>query len=172
MHIPLQYRLRDNGIFPNSKLPVLLYKNALSLPFLFPGHAVKKLFSQHGWTNNWISGFFTYNHYHSNTHEVIGVVSGKTNIQLGGDNGVRLEICSGDVLIIPAGVAHKNMGKEKDIICVGGYPDGKRYDINIGSDGERPQTDKNISAVAVPSTDPIMGNNAGLLLLWRNLIAE
>jgi uncharacterized protein YjlB len=38
----------------------------------------------------------------------------------------------GDVLLIPAGVAHKNVGASIDFKCVGAYPGGKEFDINLG----------------------------------------
>ncbi|MDB4904461.1 MAG: hypothetical protein JWQ63_3742, partial [Mucilaginibacter sp.] len=33
---------------------------------------------------------------------------------------------------------------------------------------ERPQADKNISAVQFPSTDPLFGKNDGLIKIWRS----
>jgi len=63
---------------------------------------------------------------------VLGVCKGEPLLQLGGENGISLFIQQGDVLIIPAGVAHKNLGKENDLICVGAYPDGRDYDMNYG----------------------------------------
>lgn len=164
---PQLYFLKDNGIFPNSILPVLHYKNVLEIPALFPAAAVKNLFALHNWANSWRSGIFTYHHYHSITHEVLGVCKGRTKLLLGGDDGVTLEIETGDVLIIPAGVAHKNLGQEDDIVCVGAYPDGKDYDMNYGKPGERPATDENIRKVPTPETDPVYGEKNGLPKIWR-----
>jgi uncharacterized protein YjlB len=86
---------------------------------------------------------------------------------LGGEQGVTLFVEEGDVLIIPAGVAHMNLGEEKDVICVGGYPDGKDYDMNYGKKSERPATDENIASVTLPLTDPVFGKKDGLLKLWK-----
>lgn len=166
---PQQYFLSDNGTFPNSHLPVLLYKNILRLPLLFPALAIKRLFSRNGWTNNWRNGIYTYNHYHSVTHEAMAVCKGDTTLQLGGEEGTLVSISKGDVIIIPAGVAHKNIGEEQDVICVGGYPGGKDFDMNYGREGERPQTDSIIAAVPLPSTDPILGENKGLAAIWQNI---
>jgi uncharacterized protein YjlB len=71
------------------------------------------------------------------------------------------------VIIIPAGVAHKNMGKEKAAICVGGYPDGKDYDMNYGRAEERPRTDIVIGGLPIPRTDPVFGKK-GLPEIWGN----
>lgn len=124
MSLLRKYLLKDDGVFPNSELPVLFYPGILSLPPLFGAHVIGKLFQKNGWSNTWKSGIYTFHHYHSNTHEVMGVCRGETTLQLGGERGMRLTIKRGDVLIIPAGVAHKNLGAESDVTCVGAYPNG------------------------------------------------
>lgn len=164
---PEQFFIKDDGIFPNNKLPVLYYSSVLKLPRLLPAAAVKNLFQKNSWKNNWKQGIYTYHHYHSITHEVIGVVSGETLLQLGGENGILLLVQKGDVIIIPAGVAHINLGEENDVTCIGGYPDGTDYDMNYGKPGERPRTDHNIRSLQLPATDPVLGKNGPLLKLWK-----
>src|SRR5947209_5668374 len=129
---PELFFLKDDGFFPNSQLPLLYYPGVLDLPKIFSALAVRKLFQENNWSNNWKQGIFTYHHYHSTTHEVLGICKGETLLQLGGEEGITLFIQRGDVLIIPAGVAHMNLGKENDITCVGGYPEGRNYDMNYG----------------------------------------
>jgi uncharacterized protein YjlB len=165
--VEYSYVLKDNGIFPNSKLPVLLYKNVLDLPVLFPAAHVENLFKSNLWTNSWKDGIFTYHHYHSITHEVLGAYKGKVRVQLGGEDGTTVTFEKGDVLIIPAGVAHKNLDDENDIACVGAYPDGKSYDMNYGKTGERPLTDMNIEKVPIPEKDPVLGFKGGIEKYWR-----
>lgn len=162
----LQYFLKDDGRFPNSRLPVLIYKRAIKLPLLFRGRHVKNIFRQHHWTNNWRNGIYTYHHYHSNTHEVMAVIRGCTMLQLGGDHGMTVKIEKGDVILIPAGVAHKNMGREKDVICIGGYPRGKNYDMNYGKKEERPASDQKIEKVKTPGFDPVTGKKAPMHTVW------
>src|SRR5207253_241076 len=118
-YVEYAYTIKDDGTFPNSELPVLLYKGVLDLPALFPAAHVENLFKSNHWRNSWKSGVFTYHHYHSITHEVLGIYKGKTTLLLGGENGSEIAVEKGDVLIIPAGVAHKNLGNEDDIACVG-----------------------------------------------------
>jgi uncharacterized protein YjlB len=160
------YFLKDDGTFPNSILPVLLYRNVLHLPALFAAQFVKRLFKRNNWYNSWDYGVFEYHHYHSITHEVLGIYRGTTTLQLGGKKGIDLEVAKGDVLIIPAGVAHKNLGKERQIHCIGAYPDGMDYDINYGNVGERPQADRNIRKVPRPGLDPVFGNKGGINKYW------
>jgi uncharacterized protein YjlB len=166
LHI-VQYYLKDDGRFPNSELPVLHYKHALKLPRFFPAWVVKRLFRKNNWKNNWRAGIYTYHHYHSVTHEALAVIKGKATLLLGGEKGKRVKVEKGDVLILPAGVAHKNTGKEKDLICIGGYPNGKDYDMNLGKPSERPQADENIAALSVPATDPIGGKKGILPQEWK-----
>lgn len=99
----------------------------------------------------------------------MGVCRGSTRLQLGGNNGITVTIEKGDVLIIPAGVAHKNLGKEKDVICVGGYPDGNDWDMNYGREGERPGTDYNIALLPMPATDPVYGLKGSLINVWKGI---
>ena len=73
------YFVKDDGIFPNSKLPIVYYPGVLDLPKIFPALAIKRLFKENNWFNSWKQGIFTYHHYHSITHEVLGVVKGEKN---------------------------------------------------------------------------------------------
>lgn len=156
----------DDGRFPGSHLPALLYKNAVDIPLLFPATHVKNIFEGNKWYNTWDAGIFTYHHYHSITHEVLGIYFGSARVQLGDDNGPILLLEKGDVLVIPAGVAHKNLDGENDVGVVGAYPDGGDYDIKRGEPGERPHADRNIAAVRLPATDPLAGSKGGLIERW------
>jgi uncharacterized protein YjlB len=71
------------------------------------------------------------------------------------------------VIVIPAGVAHRNLGKETQIMCVGAYPEGRSYDMHVGKAGERPQADQNIFLVPIPQTDPIQGRQGNLIRIWK-----
>jgi uncharacterized protein YjlB len=165
--VEYSYLVEDDGIFPNSKLPVLLYKGVLDLPALFPAAYIENIFKDNHWSNSWKSGIFTYHHYHSITHEALGFYKGETMLQIGGEAGTKVKVEKGDVLIIPAGVAHKNLGDENDIGCVGAYPEGRSYDMNYGKPGERPLTDTNIAEVPLPERDPVLGMKGGTSEYWR-----
>ena len=167
-HVLELYNIKDNGIFPNNNnLPVIVYKRVLELPALFASNAVRKLFKKNDWKNDWKSGVFECHHYHSITHEALGVCKGATTLLLGGDSGIKLQVEKGDVIIIPAGVAHKNLGKENQITCIGAYPGGSDYDMNYGRLGERPKTDENITRVPLPAKDPVFGTKGGITLYWK-----
>ncbi|NCD68361.1 cupin [Mucilaginibacter sp. R11] len=162
-----QILLSDDGIFPNSDFPVLFYPGALHIPDSFPAKYVARIFYKHGWSNSWDAGIFEYHHYHSITHEVLGVYSGETALQLGGEQGPILTIKKGDVLIIPAGVAHKNLGAENCIGVVGAYPHGMKFNVKYGEEGERPEADHQIQLVPIPTNDPLYAKRKGLVKLWK-----
>jgi uncharacterized protein YjlB len=161
-----QYIVTDNGEFPNSILPVVLYRQVLHLPMFFASQSVKDLLLENGWGNNWRGGIYTYHHYHSNTHEALAVIKGKTRLVLGGDGGEIVKIEKGDVIIIPAGVAHRNIGEETAVTCIAGYPGGTNYDMQLGKPGERPMTDKRIEELTLPPSGPVKGINDPLLDIW------
>ena len=161
------FYLKDNGIFPNSPLPVLHYQNILDLPLLFPAKSVETLFQSNNWSNFQKSGIFKYHHYHSTTHEVMAVLKGETTLMLGGDHGIRLDIKKGDVLIIPAGVAHKNLGDQNQVRCILAYPNGTGYDMKYGEPGERPKAEDSIKHVPVPTYDPVFGAEGALFNFWK-----
>jgi uncharacterized protein YjlB len=162
------YYFKDDGVFPNSHYPALVYRNVLKFPRLTPGSRyVRTLFNENGWESAWEEGVFTFDHYHSNTHEALGIIKGETRLRLGGDNGGEISVRKGDVVIIPAGVAHRNLGAERAIICIGAYPNGCTYDMQFGKSGERPATDKNIRRVAFPGSDPVLGTSEGVINFWK-----
>jgi uncharacterized protein YjlB len=162
-----QFLIKQNGFFPNNAaLPVMLYKNALHLPEEDKEELVKELFQQNGWTNNWVDGIYNYHHYHSTTHEVLGVIQGKCTLLLGGEKGIKQKLEEGDVVVLPAGISHMNLESSDDFTCVGGYPDGGDYDMNYGKEEEHPKVDENIKKVPVPHTDPLYGKEGPLLDNW------
>jgi len=93
-----------------------------------------------------------------------------SSVRLGGDdNGKTFEVRSGDVIIIPAGVAHKNNGSSTDFQVVGAYSKGQKWDMNYGKPGERPQAERNIAQVPLHKTDPVYGRDGQLAEYWHLL---
>jgi uncharacterized protein YjlB len=164
---PHAYVLQDDGTFPGNRLPALVYGQAVALPAHDPAAAFEALFAKHGWTDSWRNGVYTFHHYHSVAHEVLGIFAGHVRVQLGGDKGVTVTAKAGDVLVIPAGVAHKNVGASDDFRCVGAYPDGTSPDMKYGKPGERPAVDRAIARVPLPQTDPVAGAAGPLVSLWQ-----
>src|SRR5580765_5121808 len=161
------YKISDNGIFPNSVIPVLLYKTPFHLSNDHSPVLMEKVFKENDWSNSWRDGIYTYHHYHSTTHEVLGVYSGSATVKFGGDKGIKQKLTAGDVVIIPAGVAHKNLGASSDFGVVGAYPNSAEWDMNYGqAKKERPQADENIARVPLPAMDPVYGAHGPLHEQW------
>ncbi|HLA44377.1 MAG TPA: cupin domain-containing protein [Aggregatilineales bacterium] len=158
----------DDGRIPNNpELPLLVYTNVLP-PSNDLTAACQMLFQRNNWGGMWVYGVYPYHHYHSNAHEVLGVVRGDASIQFGGEQGEVLHVKAGDVVIIPAGVGHCNQGHSSNFRVVGAYPPGQEdYDMCLGNPEERPQKLDNIRQVAMPPTDPVFGSSGGLLEKWR-----
>ena len=159
--------LDDDGTFPNSRLPLLLYPAAVDLADPDPAGAVETRFRANGWPGAWRNGIYGFHHYHSTAHEALGVCRGHARVQFGGASGPTIDASAGDVIVIPAGIAHKNVGASIDFMVVGAYPEGQRWDMNDGRPGERPLTDENIRRVPMPKADPISGIAGPLMQWWR-----
>nr|WKN39729.1 cupin domain-containing protein [Tunicatimonas sp. TK19036] len=162
--------LQDDGTFPNNqKLPLIIYSQVLDLSEGDAASIMESVLQANGWGNSWRNGIYTYHHYHSTAHEFIGIYRGKVKVELGGpDVGIEVEAKAGDVIVIPAGVVHKNLGASADFACIGAYPPGQNFDMNYGKESERPQADENIKQVPLPNTDPVYGNRGMLLKLWKD----
>ncbi len=114
-----------------------------------------------------MNGVFPYHHYHSTSHEVLCVIRGSASIAFGGPEGEVVEVEAGDVVVIPAGVGHKNEGSSGDFSVVGAYPRGQEsYDLRTGEAGERPEVLENIRSVPLPEADPLFGEGGPLLWRW------
>jgi uncharacterized protein YjlB len=162
---PAKLYFKDDGKIPNSKFPLLLYRNAFAERNRAGAEWLEQRFASNNWTNSWRNGIYSFHHYHSTSHEVLGIFSGTALLHLGGEQGEKVEVRAGDIVIIPAGVGHKNLGSE-NLGVVGAYPEGRSWDLNRGLEGERPMADKNIAALPIPATDPLFGKNGGLTSVW------
>ena len=157
--------IADDGVVPNSVLPLLVYRSALEI--LNEGaSAFESLFHANRWENSWRNGVFSYHHYHSTAHEVLGCYSGSAIVQFGGENGAKLNVHVGDAVLIPAGVAHKKISSRGHFAVVGAYPAGQRHDMCTGKSNERPKAVENIAQVPLPELDPVCGESGGIHQHW------
>eukprot|EP00276_Gloeochaete_wittrockiana_P017803 CAMPEP_0184349210 /NCGR_PEP_ID=MMETSP1089-20130417/32244_1 /TAXON_ID=38269 ORGANISM="Gloeochaete wittrockiana, Strain SAG46.84" /NCGR_SAMPLE_ID=MMETSP1089 /ASSEMBLY_ACC=CAM_ASM_000445 /LENGTH=233 /DNA_ID=CAMNT_0026681315 /DNA_START=24 /DNA_END=722 /DNA_ORIENTATION=- len=159
----------SDGIFPNnSKLPVILYKKAVTLEGRDPAANFERAFTKNGWGGGWRDGIFPFHHYHTTAHEVLGIFSGTATVRLGGDTtaGHTVQVAAGDVVVIPIGVAHKNLGSSSDFACVGAYPDGTQPDMNYGKPEELRKSEETMRRVRLPLNDPLSGVDGLLIQKW------
>ncbi len=159
-------RFEDDGRIPNSRLPLLLYPGALAGETGDLAGSLERRFAENGWGGGWRNGIFPFHHYHSTSHEVLGIARGSARVRFGGEKGQTVEVSAGDVVVIPAGVGHKNEGSSPDLLVIGAYPEGRDYDLCRGEPGERPRVLESIAAVPLPASDPVHGSDGPLLEQW------
>jgi uncharacterized protein YjlB len=159
-------QLEENGNFPNnSKLPVLLYKNVFGNN-VSPELIEKTLF-ENNWRGSWRNGIYSFQHYHSTAHEALGVYSGWAEVQLGGPESEIVRIEKGDLVVLPAGTAHKRINSGDGFAVVGAYPDSQSWDMNYGKTEEVQPAKENISKVSLPENDPVFGKNGKMFEFWK-----
>jgi len=154
-----------NGPFPGSPHAARVYRGALGAAHASASEraaAFEALFARHGWPPAWRAGLYEMHHYHSSAHEVLGIFSGWVRARLGGPGGVLVTLHEGDVVLIPAGVAHCNEGQSPDFRAVGAYPRGAKPNMRYGRDNERVADAARVAALPAPSPDPVFGSSAAL----------
>ena len=155
------------GYFPNNPhFPLLIYSGVFNANQLAPTE-IKNLLKENNWGNSWIDSIYDEHHYHSNTHEVLIVISGTAKAIYGGPQGKIFKISEGDVIIHPAGVSHKKMTASDHFACMGAYPNSRHYDMCYGKKEEHPQVDKNIKKVGLPEADPVYGKDGLIFHYWK-----
>lgn len=160
-----RHTIPSDDAFPNNgRLPLLLYHQAF--PEIESEETIKELLETNSWTNAWVDGIYDYHHYHSTAHEVLIALKGSARVQFGGPNGITLPFEKGDVVMIPAGVAHKRIEQADGFTCLGAYPSGQMFDMNYGKKEERPRADENIRALPLPENDPLYGSDGPLVKSW------
>lgn len=155
----------DDGAFPNSVLPLIAYLGVVKDA---SAEAFEHIFNANGWPPQWRGSIYTYHHYHSIAHEVLGVSAGSAEVAFGGPEGEVMSLEAGDAVTIPAGVAHKLVSASEDFAVVGAYPPGADWDVLKGEPGERPDADHRIAKVRMPDTDPLEGGSGPVLTYWRS----
>ncbi|EKM0667212.1 cupin domain-containing protein [Cronobacter turicensis] len=154
------------GGVPNNALPVLLYRQVLPADADDAAVWFEQRFAQHQWPARWRYPVFTYTHFHTNTHEVLGIYAGEAQIQLGGEAGPVVTLRAGDAVLIPAGVGHKQIDASADFMAAGAYPEGLSPDKFLDEPAQLAQTRNNVAQVAKPARDPLFGAEGGLVTLW------
>jgi uncharacterized protein YjlB len=158
----------DDGTVPNNPtLPLVLYRGALGTDGDLAARC-EAMFEANGWPGSWRNGIYGDHHYHSTAHEVLGIARGSARVRIGGENGASVELRAGDVVVIPAGVAHKRESASADLLVIGSYPNGQRPDICRAEAGMHDTALANIARVALPACDPVTGAAAPLLDCWRS----
>jgi len=156
----------DDGTVPNNELPLVLYRGVLGNEGDLAARC-EALFNANGWPGPWRNGIYGHHHYHSTAHEVLGIARGNARVRLGGEQGAIVELRAGDVVVIPAGVAHKREAASGDLLVIGSYPRGQRPDICRADAASHDKSAANVARVALPVSDPVTGRADPLIDCWR-----
>jgi uncharacterized protein YjlB len=158
-----EHLFADDGHVPNNpSLPLIVYRGVLAAG-PDAAAACEALFAGNDWSAAWHNGIYAHHHYHSTAHEVLGIAAGAVRVRLGGEGGAAVELRAGDVVVIPAGVAHKNEGASPNLLVVGAYPGGKSPDMCRPGTQQRERAKLNVAKVGRPSRDPVYGKPGPLV---------
>jgi len=165
---PHAMSFKGDGETPNNpRCPLILYRSPVGLADApDPAAIFEVLFAANGWRPAWRDGIYPYNHFHTGTHEVLGIARGHARVRYGGSKGRTVELRAGDVVVHPAGVGHRRLSASKDLLTVGAYPKGCRYDEARPEEVDYRRAVKDIAKVALPQADPVYGVKGALMDLW------
>jgi uncharacterized protein YjlB len=161
------HRFGDDGTVPNNPSPLVVYRGVLAEGG-DRAAACEAMFARNGWPGAWRNGIYGHHHYHSTAHEVLGIAAGDARVRLGGDNGKTVELRTGDVVVIPAGVAHKREAASADLLVIGSYPRGQSPDHCRAEAGAHDEAQGRIATVPLPAADPVTGQAEPLLACWAD----
>jgi len=163
------FRFKDDGVTPNHpRWPLLILWRAVRLPrSLDPAAVFEDIFQRNGWTESWRDGVYDYLHYHSRTHEVLGIAKGSAKVRFGGEHGRTIKLSAGDVAILPAGTGHQCIAASKTFLVVGAYPGVGTYDECIPTRAEHARNLTRLRQVALPRKDPVFGAEGPLFSRWK-----
>jgi uncharacterized protein YjlB len=164
------FRFEDDGETPNNpRLPLVVYRVAVDLAGApDPAAPFERAFARHGWSDGWRNGIHPFLHFHTATHEVLGIARGRATVEFGGARGQMLTVEAGDVVILPAGTGHRRIAASGDLLVVGAYPRNASFDQKRPGQVDHEKAVSAIARVPLPEMDPVHGHAGPLMTLWQD----
>ena len=161
----ITHLLAANGPIPNHpRWPLLVYPAVVQLA---RPEAFEELFTGNRWPAAWRNGVHPFHHYHSNSHEALGVYEGEVTVQFGGERGITVTAKPGDVIVLPAGTGHKKLSSRGALGIVGAYPEGSHPDTCMPPFARANSNAAKVAQVELPPSDPVYGPAGPLFDHWR-----
>src|SRR6202789_3704865 len=149
-------RLSRNGWMPNNPdLPVLIYRAVAEGPAEQLASQMEAEFRQNGWPPQWRNGVYSFHHFHSTAHEVLGFAGGHARLMLGGENGHEEFVQDGIVALLPTVTGHCQLEAISDFLVVGAYPPDQSWDICRSEPS--PDALARMKQLPFPASDPVSG---------------
>ena len=163
------FRFEDDGETPNNpRLPLVVYRAAVNLAGASdPAAPFERAFAKHGWSDGWRNGIHPFLHFHTATHEVLGIARGRATVEFGGAKGQVLTVEAGDVVILPAGTGHRRIEASGDLLVIGAYPRNASFDQKRPGQVDHKKAVSAIAEVPLPEMDPVHGHEGPLMTLWK-----
>ncbi|KAG2040670.1 RmlC-like cupin domain-containing protein [Suillus americanus] len=156
------------NLIPNTSLhnyPLIIYHECF-LPSISAAVIEAHLGSVGVVEPQWRYTMYSTTHFHSTTHEILCIASGRARLCFGGEDNpgkVETEVKAGDVIIIPAGVGHRLLQDlDGGFEMVGSYPNGMDWDMCYGREDEKANIEA-IKDLAWFDKDPIYGDEGPAL---------
>ncbi len=151
-------RIGSDKPFPGSEIDLRLYQAVFDKADTALDAKFRKRFTANGWSLPWINGIFNFHHFHAEAHEALGCARGWVIVQFGGPNGPEFKLEAGDAVLIPAGVAHKNIDHSPNYCILGSYPHNQQADLRPGDPDEWNEVLHLLSLLRLWDKDPVTGN--------------
>jgi len=159
----LTHLLAADGSIPNHpRWPLLIYPGVVTT---ITPEAFEELFTRNRWPAAWRNGVHPFHHFHSTSHEVLGIYEGEVTVQFGGEGGVTVTAKPGDVIVLPAGTGHKKLAARGALGVVGAYPEGSNPDTCTTKTSLK-SVQAAVSRVPLPAADPVYGAGGPLFTYW------
>ncbi|KAF5521620.1 Uncharacterized protein CGCA056_v006361 [Colletotrichum aenigma] len=161
---PETYLVKRTEHCPNSDFPVLVYRGVLGTGDELDEDEVSEKLQQYGWVKK------------------VGIFQGRSELVFGeggsdpAGSGVRCWVRPGDVVVVPAGVAHASVADEKaapgekEYRYVGVYPEESpqwRSEMGRKPLQEKQGLVEEVEGVGLPRMDPLYGVDGPLIKIWK-----